>query len=82
MKESQRMVSGKLGGKTCLYAYPKLQCTVQKFGKIFVATLSMELNGILACKWNSERVIIFHLVIMLQAQGDNNAKHICVRILF
>ena len=35
-----------------------------KFGRNFVATLSVELDVIGAWKWNAEQVIIFQLVIL------------------
>ena len=35
-----------------------------KVGKIFVATLSVELDGVQAWNWNSERVIVFQLFNM------------------
>ena len=53
-----------------------------KFGRNFVVTLSVELDGIQTRKWKSERVIIFQLVILQRAQAVNNAKHISTCIQF
>ena len=47
----------------------------------FIGTLYVELNGVLAWKWKSERVVMFQLVILQRSQGVNNSKHIHVRIL-
>ena len=54
----------------------------EKTGRRFVATLSVELDGVQAWKWNSERVIIFQLVILQCSQGVNNAKDIRAHIIF
>ena len=40
-----------------------------KVGKRFVGILSVELDGICARKWNTERVIFFQSVILQRAQG-------------
>ena len=48
----------------------------RKFGRKIVTTLSVELNGIQDWKWNSERVIVFQLVILQRSQDVNNAKNI------
>ena len=82
MVESQRMGSDKLGGKTRIYAYPMLQCTIRKSWEIFVATLSVKLDGVQARKWNSDNVIAFQLVIIQRAQAVINMKHICMHIQF
>ena len=53
-----------------------------KVGRRFVEILSVEFDGVRARKWNSERVIVFQLVILQRAQGINNSKHISTCILF
>ena len=53
-----------------------------EFGRRSVKILSVELDGVRNRKCNSERVIVFQSVILQCAQGVNNSKHICVRILF
>ena len=53
-----------------------------KFSKIFFGTLSVDLNGVQARKWNFERVIVVQSVILQRAQGVNNSKHNHTRILF
>ena len=53
-----------------------------KFGRIFVGTLSVKIDGVPYRKLNSERVIFFQSVILQRAQGINNAKHIRARIFF
>ena len=53
-----------------------------KFGKIFVATISVEIDRIKAWKWNYEQVIVFQLVILQDAQAVNKSKHIRARIQF
>ena len=53
-----------------------------KFGKIFVGILSVELDGVRARKWNTERVIIFQSIILQRTQGVNNSAQIRNRILF
>ena len=50
--------------------------------RIFVGTLSVELNSIGARKWNPDKVIIFLSVILQCTQGVNNPENICARILF
>ena len=54
----------------------------RKFGRRVVGTISVDINGVRARKWNSDRVIVFQSVILQRVQGVNNAKHICVRIFF
>ena len=53
-----------------------------KAGKRFLGILYVELDGVCARKWNSERVIVFHSVILQRAQGVNNSAQIRKRILF
>ena len=53
-----------------------------KFGNIFFGILSVELDGVRARKWNSDRVIVFKSVILQRAQGVNNSAQICKRIFF
>ena len=82
MAELQRMVSSKLGGKTCILTTQRYDAPLGKvWGNVF-ATLSVELDGIRDQKWNSKRMIIFQSVILQHAQAINNAKHICARIQF
>ena len=50
---------GKDRWKVHMYANTTLRRTIRKFGRIFVGTLYVDLNGVRARKWNSERVIIF-----------------------
>ena len=80
MEESQRMVSGKLGGKIVCMPTQQYNVPSVKVGRIFVRTLTLELDGVCARKWNSERVIIFQSVILQRAQGVNNSKytHACI----
>ena len=47
-----------------------------KVGRKFVSTLSVELNVIQSGKWNSEQVIVFHLVILQRTQAVNSAKNV------
>ena len=54
----------------------------RKVGKIFVATLSVDIGSVRYRKWNSERVIIFQSVILQHSKYFNNAKHICTLIQF
>ena len=58
------------------------EVTFGKVRRIFFGILSVELDGVRARKWNSDRVIVFQSVILQRAQGINNSKHICARILF
>ena len=44
--------------------------------------LSVELDGVHARKWRSERVIVFQSVILKRSQGVNNYAQIRKRILF
>ena len=55
----------------------------RKFGRRFVGTLSVDLDGVRYQKWNSEQVIyIFKTVILQRSKGINNPKQIHARILF
>ena len=54
----------------------------RKVGKIFVVILSVELDGVRARRWDTERVIVFQSVILQRAQGVNNSAQIRKRILF
>ena len=54
----------------------------ENLGGEFVGTLSVEINGVRAWKWDYERVIVFHSDILQRSQGVNNSKHICAGILF
>ena len=61
------------------------QCYDTPSGKVrkrFVGIFSVELDGVRARKWNSERVIVFQSVILQCAQGVNNSTQIRKRILF
>ena len=82
MAESQRMVSGKLGGKNRLYSDPTLRRTVWEIWEGILGILSVELDGFLARKWNLERVIVFQSVILQRAQSVNNPAQIFKGILF
>ena len=53
-----------------------------KVGKRFVGILSVEVDRIHARKWNAERVIVFHTVILQRGQGVNNSAQIRMLILF
>ena len=53
-----------------------------KVGKTFVGILSLELDGVTARKWNTERVIVFQSVIIQRAQGVNSSARTCNPILF
>ena len=53
-----------------------------KIGKRFVGILSIELDGVRARKWNTERMIIFQSLVLQRAQGINNSTQIRKRILF
>ena len=44
----------------------------RKVERIFFGILSVELDGVRARNWNSERVIMFQSVILQCAQGVNN----------
>ena len=59
MAELQRMVSGKIGGKLVFIHTQRYDAPSGKVGKIFVATLSVEINGVRYRKWNSKKVIVF-----------------------
>ena len=53
-----------------------------KVGKRFFGILSIEIDGVCARKWNSERVTVFQSVILQHTQGVNNPTQICKLILF
>ena len=53
-----------------------------KVGRRCFGTQSVDIDGVIAWKWNYERVIDFQSVILQHAQGVINAKYICVFILF
>ena len=53
-----------------------------KVGNRFVGILSAELDWVCARKWNADRVIVFHFIILQSAQGVNNSAQNCKRILF
>ena len=53
-----------------------------KVGKRFVGIVSVELDGVRARKWNTERVIVFQSVILQYSQGVNNYAQTRKRILF
>ena len=74
MAELQRMVSGMIDGKN--------DAPSGKSRKMFFATLSVNIDGVRARKWNYERVIVFQLVILKCAQAVINTKHSCARIQF
>ena len=65
-----------------MYANPTLQRTIRKSQEKIFRTISVDLNGIRALKCNSERVVIFHSVILQRTQGINRSKHICAHIFF
>ena len=50
--------------------------------KGFLVILSVELDGVHARKWNSEKVIIFQSIILQRAQGVNNYVQIHKPLLF
>ena len=54
----------------------------ETFGRNVFATLSVQLDGILAWKWNYEWMIVFQSVILKHNQYVSNTKHICARIQF
>ena len=65
--------------------YIPTQCFNIPSGKVertFVGTPYLKLDGVRYQKWKSDRVIVFQSVILQHAQGVNNAKNICARILF
>ena len=51
-----------------------------KVRKRFVVILSVELDGVHSRKWNAEKVIVSHSVILKCAEGVNNSAQICKRI--
>ena len=53
-----------------------------KVGRIFVGTLSVELDGLQDWNWNYKRVIVFQSVILEHAQRVNNSKNILARKCF
>ena len=82
MEESQRRVSGKLGGKRVCMKTQRYDAPSRKVRKRFFGILSIELDEVRARKWNSERVITFQYVILQRAQGINNSAQIRKQILF
>ena len=54
----------------------------RKFGERLVGILSVEIDGVRARKWNSERVIVFQSVILQRIKSVNNSAQIRKRILF
>ena len=65
-----------------MYANPMLWRTFRKTWKKICHTLSVEIDGVRAQKWNYDRVIFYQSFILLCARGINNTKHICTHILF
>ena len=82
MLESHKIVSGKLGRKTCLFTTHHYNALSGKFGRKFVSTLSLEIDGIQAGKCKAKGVIFFTLVILKHVQSVIYAKNICLWIKF
>ena len=76
MSESTRMVSCNIGGKIVCLPTQRYGVPSGCVGKNFVSTLTADLDGIQALKWNVERVIIFQTVILRHARLVTGAKNI------
>ena len=82
MAVSHKMVSGKQGEKLVFFPTQLYNAPSGKVDKRFVANISVEIDGIRAWKWNSNRVIVFQSVILQHDQAVSNSKYICARIQF